>query len=312
LALRGGFERSVAFIVGERKNHEGALRHLPIGTGFFIGFRTPPEPQSSRAFTLYLTTAAHVVRSELDTCVRLRRLDGSLHDLPIPINDWMIHGIADVAITPLELEEEHSPFDISVMPAPDFFPSGARSRHRLRQTFNRPMLGDTVYFLGLFSPIPLMGERNVPLVRSGTLAGLNQEHVPVGLPDGTVLEHTAHLIDCRSYAGFSGSPCLVQFPRDPDIGGVGRIDEETEILGLVSGHFDEHTEANLTGELADMGTVGVPINLGVGIVTPAEAIEELLAREDVVEDRRAREAAYVAQHNVATDPPDLLQRDSPD
>ena len=144
-----------------------------------------------------------------------------------------------------------------------------------------------------------MGERNVPLVRSGTLAGLNQEHVPVALPDGTVLEHTAHLIDCRAYAGFSGAPCLVQFPRDPDIGGVGRVDEETEILGLISGHFDERTEAKLTGDIADMGTVGVPVSLGVGVVTPAGAIEGLLRREDVVEDRRAREATYVAHHSSA-------------
>jgi hypothetical protein len=299
LALHDGFARGVSFIVGTRKNEEGATQPIPIGTGFFIGFRTPSEPQSSRAFTLYVTTAAHVVRSELETWVRMRRLDGSLHDLPVAIDDWFIHDIADVAIVPLELDEADQPFDISVMPVPDFFPSGSTSRHRLRQTYNRPMLGDTVYFLGLFSPVPSMGERNVPLVRSGTLAALDQKHVPVALPDGTVLEHTAHLIDCRAYAGFSGAPCLVQFPRDPDIGGVGRADEETEILGLITGHFDERTEAKLTGEIVDMGTVGVPVSLGVGVVTPVEAIEDLLGREDVAEDRQAREASYAAQHNSA-------------
>ena len=148
MALLDGFAKGVSFIVGTRKTDEGAARPIPIGTGFFIGFRTPPEPQSSRAFTLYLTTAGHVVRSELETWVRMRRLDGSLHDLPIALDDWFIHDIADVAITPLELDEAEQPFDISVMPVPDFFPSGAKSRHRLRQTFNRPMLGDTVYARG--------------------------------------------------------------------------------------------------------------------------------------------------------------------
>ena len=31
------------------------------------------------------------------------------------------------------------------------------------------------------------------------------------LPDGTVLTMHGHLIDCRSFGGFSGSPCFVEF-----------------------------------------------------------------------------------------------------
>ena len=105
-------------------------------------------------------------------------------------------------------------------------------------------------------------------------------------------ENTAHLIDCRSYSGFSGSPCVVQFPRKrpPDeSGGVGRLGEQTELIGLVSGHFDDVANAHLTGEIAEMGTVGIPVNLGVGVVTPVESIIELLDSEDVVADRRRRE-----------------------
>jgi len=57
----------------------------------------------------------------------------------------------------------------------------------------------------------------------------------------------------------------------------------------VSGHFDDVANAHLTGEIAEMGTVGIPVNLGVGVVTPVESIIELLDSEDVVADRRRRE-----------------------
>jgi hypothetical protein len=241
-----------------------------------------------RAFTTYLVTAAHVIRTEVETWVRVRRLDGSLEDKPIE-EQWMFHDRDDVAVTPIELEE----YDIALLPIPDFLPSHRSLRHGARTFINRPMLGDQVYFAGLFAPIPAMGERNIPLVRSGTLAAMAQPDVPLRLPDGTVLTYTAHLIDCRSYAGFSGSPCFVQFPREPSSGGVGRADEETELLGVISSHFDFRENADLTGEIADMGTVGVPIHLGVGVVMPAESLEGLLYRDDVVDDRRRREAPFL-------------------
>lgn len=290
VALNDTFPKTVAFIIG-RRSRGGSSRQTPIGTGFFLGVRTPDEPQSTRAFTLYLVTAAHVVRSEPEVWVRLRRIDGTLEDVPIP--EWAFHDRDDVALAVMELDETEQPYDIGLIPIPDFFAAGAAERHPLARFRHRPMLGDPVYFIGLFSPIPTMGERNVPLVRSGTLAAWAQERVPLKMPDGTVFEYTAHLIDCRSYAGFSGSPCVVQFPRDPDIGGVGRPDEETELIGLISSHFDFRENADLTGEIAELGTVDVPVHLGVGVVMPAESIEELLHREDIVADRRKREREYL-------------------
>lgn len=305
MALRGGFGRVVAFLIGTRTPDVGEARATPIGTGFFLGVRTPADPPSKRAFTLYMVTAAHVVRAERETAARLRRLDGSLHDHVIPAQSWNYHDSADVAVVPLELDETEQPFDIAVMPVPDFFPAGAGGRHPGRRVSNRPMLGDNVYFIGLFALIPAMGERNLPLVRSGTLAALAQEDVPLRLPDDTVLRQTAHLIDCRSYRGFSGSPCLIQFPRDPSLGGVGRPHEETELLGLISGHFDDQVTADLTGEIASMGTVGVAVSVGVGVVTPVDAIEELLYREDVKEDRSERERSYLREATAPRDPESL-------
>lgn len=289
MALRGNIPRAVSFIVGVRVT-DGVSGRTPIGTGFLVGVRTPPDPALARAFTLYLVTAAHVVRGEDETWIRLKRLGGPLED--VRISTWSYHDDDDIAVSVLDLDEEETPYDIAVLPIPDFLPSFAPHRHGERTVVNRPMLGDQVYFVGLFAPIQSMGERNIPLVRSGTLAALGQDDVPIRLPDGTLLRYTAHLIDCRSYRGFSGSPCFVQFPREPSAGGVGRSDEETELLGVISSHFDLRENAGLTGEIAEMGTVEVPIHTGVGVVMPAESIENLLNREDVVDDRRGREAGY--------------------
>ena len=228
-------------------------------------------------------------------------MDSSLEDLPI--QEWQFHEHDDVALTVMELDEKEQPYDIAVLPIPDFLPSYAPNRYSdATRVRNRPMLGDRVYFIGLFSPISAMGEQNVPLVRSGTLAAWSQEHVPVRLPDGTCLEYTAHLIDSRSYAGFSGSPCFVQFPIEAGIGGVGRSDEKTELIGLVSSHVDSRENVTLTGDIAELGTADVAVHLGVSVVMPAESIHELLERDDVLADRRERERQYQRRSDAtATD-----------
>jgi hypothetical protein len=297
LGLSSGLTKSVAFIIGNRQRR-GEWVRLPIGTGFVLGVRPPPEPPPRRAFTLYLATAAHVVKAEESTWIRLRRLGGELEDLPVV--GWSIHEHADVAVAVLDLDERHTPYDIAVLPIPDFLPEGAEQRYGDRRrplSLNeRPMLGDTVYFIGLFTSLPSLGDRNVPLVRSGTLAAMSVEDVPVTMTDRTVARYKAHLIDCRSYAGFSGSPCLVQFPKKPGVGGVGRPDEETELLGVFSSHFDWAESAAITGDLADFeGSVRFSVNLGVGVVTPAESIVELLERDDVRGDRLRRERGYTSE-----------------
>ena len=297
MGLSSGLTKSVAFIIGTRQR-QGAAVPLPIGTGFLLGVRPPSEPSSRRAFTLYLATAAHVVRGENPTWVRLRRLEGELED--VPVAGWFIHDRADVAIAVLDLEERHTPYDIAVLPIPDFLPAGAEQRYGARRRpltrDDRPMLGDAVYFIGLFTSLPSMGARNLPLVRSGTLAAMSVEKVPVTMKDRTITRYTAHLIDCRAYAGFSGSPCFVQFPKEPGIGGVGRPDEETELLGVFSSHFDWMETAAVTGDLADVeGSVRFPVNLGVGVVTPSASIVELLDRDDVLLDRLERERGYMSE-----------------
>jgi hypothetical protein len=67
--------------------------------------------------------------------------------------------------------------------------------------------------------------------------------------------------------------------------GYGR---RTTLLGLISGHF--HTLAEGRTNVDEGLSWRVPVNSGVGIVTPVEAIRETLGLDQVVEERKAREA----------------------
>ena len=78
--------------------------------------------------------------------------------------------------------------------------------------------------------------------------------------------------------------------------GRGAPDEETELLGVFSSHFDWMETAAVTGDLADVeGSVRFPVNLGVGVVTPSASIVELLDRDDVLLDRLERERGYMSE-----------------
>jgi hypothetical protein len=87
----------------------------------------------------------------------------------------------------------------------------------------------------------------------------------------------------------------VQSPRSEAFG----------LLGLVSGHFDIKQQAQTTEEIS--GSITTAINSGIAIVTPAEAVHELLWRDDVVEDRqKAKDDVTQARaqgHKYATPPP---------
>ena len=63
-------------------------------------------------------------------------------------------------------------------------------------------LGGEILYVGIFAP------ENVPMARAGSIGAIN---VPVSPRDevGNVrYRYDADLVDCRSYKGFSGSPCL--------------------------------------------------------------------------------------------------------
>jgi len=240
---------------------------VPIGTGFFVGM---PGPVAAIGVS-YVVTAAHVVRFAPKTYIRVSRNDGAPEDLPVP--QWEFHddGESDVAVAPVNLNVAF--YRYRMLPLVMFMDESAPELK----------LGDDVYFIGLLAPVKSMHRQNVPMVRSGTVGRLYQDGVLVKWPDGTEHSMTAHLVDCRSHSGFSGSPCYVQFPLR------GRLNQrvpgiDTFLLGLITGHLD------------DLGADLSIKNTGVVLVTPVEAIRHVLMQEPFASIRAAAEKLYRHDH----------------
>jgi hypothetical protein len=140
-----------------------------------------------------------------------------------------------------------------------------------------------------------MTERNIPVVRAGVLAQLWQTDLPVKRsPVDATRYITAHLIDCRSFGGFSGAPCYLQKSR------AAVVDS-----GITTeyGHFDDWTSAQertlMTDEEADpdagysiSDNIRAPVSTGVAYVIPVEFIRQTLMRSELVDKRRADEEAF--------------------
>jgi hypothetical protein len=282
--LTDEYPLAVVFITAPRPDVSGLTEIVPIGTGFVVGW---PHTKYPDAYSTYVVTAKHVIEQEPETYLRMRRKDGGLEDVRVRV--WLKHEstTADVAVAVFSLPSSVSVIHVSVR---DFMGSPIPQSDKVW----RPSLGDSVYFIGLLDLFRGMVERNVPMVRSGSLGALYQDDVPVRTDPMTVRYLHAHLIDCRSYGGFSGSPCFVQGSPDlakPSPGHL-QIKRPGRFLGLISGHFDMWRDARTNDSSI---AVKSEINSGVGVVATAEQILEVLMSDEVAKRRSEREDAYTKQ-----------------
>jgi hypothetical protein len=272
MPLTETYPQTVVFVIalGTKRNQSV---HKPIGTGFVVGVPSA-IPNDTH---MYVVTASHVIASGEPTWLRFNTPEGGFVDYSV--SEWFsLDPTADVAVTPVTLTDQMRTSFVSL----DAF----LDSHTELST----SLGDIVYFIGLLANMRAMAEANIPMVRSGTLGRLYQMDVPMKRPDNTIFRVTGHLIDCRSFGGFSGSPCFVQFEhRQVGIPAImtGKVQEtSTHLLGLISGHWNDPQEAKPAGNAFQTGTFEYEINTGVGIVTPVEFIREALNLEELVEMRR--------------------------
>jgi hypothetical protein len=275
VALGERYTRSVVFIAGTNQTGKAMQAELR-GTGFVVGV---PAANPEGMF-LYVVTAAHVVRPFASTFVRVTKADGSIKDEPL--DRWVFHPTEDVAVTPY------------MDATGQFFHSFVETGNFVGQTETQfaPAPGDDVYFVGLLGQVPSMGKRNLPMVRSGSVGALYQDGIPIRLPDDTVLHVGGHLIDCRSFGGFSGSPCFVRF-----VSGRGETKrkalpypiESTLLLGMVGGHFDLKASVALP---AQEDKLKVPVAAGIAVLSTAETIMETLNEEKLVTEREEDNERY--------------------
>lgn len=258
---------SIRKCVGFVTIEDGKGGYRPIGTYFYVASRTEAKTKS------YAVTARHVIdyaisKGNLFVFIRLNMEAGGLRYYRCECDKWIGHDdpTVDLVVFPMGIGAGN---DHYAFPTDMLFDKAVIDEFELT-------LGREVFVTGLFRHHH--GERkNIPIVRVGTIAALDEEQVQTD-----VYLRDAYLIECRSIGGLSGSPVYIQIepqlmlqrPTPPT------KPPGTYLLGVIHGHFDSNVSTSDMG--AEDAGLGEKVNTGIAIVTPAEKLKELLAQEDVL------------------------------
>lgn len=100
----------------------------------------------------------------------------------------------------------------------------------------------------------------------------------------------AYLIEALSWGGSSGAPVFVDYfdptATSPDPWQV----QPFRLLGLVNGHDEIYRDVEFAGDV----TGRIPLNAGIAVVVPAQAILDLLSDEAVLDERKQLELTHLA------------------
>ena len=242
----------------------------PIGTFSFFG------DQSTGKTRCFAITARHVIDGAASlghkwVILRLNKIGGGLQLYQTPVDGWTGHNdpAVDVVAFPMGigLGNDHLAFPLNFVISP------------VHQSDLQIGIAHPVFMVGLFRHHHGT-ERNIPIVRLGTIAAMNEEPVQT-----KVYKRDALLIECRSIGGLSGSPVFVNIPSTylvPEGAQPPKYAPGSYLLGVVHGHFDDVGR----GPIPDTEDVafGSGVNTGIAIVTPGVKVCELIEQIDSNKD----------------------------
>jgi hypothetical protein len=248
-----------------------------IGTGFVVV--VPSETLADVRYG-YVVTAHHVV--DLQSKIQIQAANpfavGELYP-PFELSDWrqLLEGV-DLVICPL-------PNDVAE--GGDQMIQGVSMADEALPPERIPALGTSVYYIGYLEPLDRM------MVRSGTIGAQEVVGMRHCEPE---YDYHCHLVDCRSYGGFSGSPCFFRQSHpvlqelDPrKIFGlpqkyygmpVGSMANVSVLCGMFTEHLDEKWLD------PDVNPDGVVSRYGVGVMLPSLHIWRALMTDEMSEERR--------------------------
>jgi hypothetical protein len=285
-------------IIGDYRSGR-AVKHGPVGTGFFVTIESETVPGKRYA---HLVTTDHTIAKhgpDVEAEIANPFIEGHTSG-PIPIDgrDWVrsrcLFGM-DLAIVPWFWRYPEPPHKLMAISLEDLF---LRDRSHLR-------LGSTVYYIGL------LAHHNRIMVRTGNVGALDQSGMEV--EGGYQQPH--HLLDCRSYRGFSGSPCFVEvtyaglrpvkapeaYPTDR--GGLGELESFAFFIGMLTNHLDWPPDVD-----------GAASRYGVGLMLRNEEIEKALMTKKLRDMRREADEAKDEDEprfegaSIGSDPADEFER----
>jgi hypothetical protein len=270
---------SVSFI---STGTETALLHH--ATAFLLDHRS----------AIYLVTAKHVAEkfTKSPFYVRFNRKGGDSGLMPIDLGTepekllcWFFHPepSVDLAIMPF-------PIDLG---AQDVVAVPLRSNAAVKK--QSPMTdagcGDMCHVIGLFSA-RAGKSRNIAVVHTGHIAAMadSKELIPVTW-NGRDADLEGHLVEISNLNGLSGAPVFVRGGVELNVP-INETEEitittykpELRLLGVWAGSWDKPTSR-----------VQERVPVGVGIVTPAYRLLELLELPEVVENT----LAWIRKSNAA-------------
>jgi hypothetical protein len=236
------------------------------------------------------TLLLHNITSKTNLQLRLNLRNDQSHIFDLPSDKWIFHPdpLSVVDIAALRTSVSTFIYDIQqVSLKTEMVTEEVRSRWDIG-------IGDEVFFPGLFVHHSGQG-RNLPIVRTGTIAAMRDE--PVKLHSGSM---SAYLIEARSIGGHSGSPVFVNMlaPRAHQASSARPLPLPGELrdyylFGLIRGHL----RARDTGEYA---VADGDENSGIATVIPAQDIWDVLSQPELDNERLE---AWKAAHKESADVP---------
>ena len=241
----------------------------PVGSVFFVG--PDPLPGSQSVSRVFAVTARHVIEGLLrkgcqECLLRLNPVnpERDVISIAVPLDRWQFHP-DDVSLD-VAVYEQGIPDEVDQLVLP--LSLGATPE---QLAANEVDLGDEVFISGLF--IHHYGaRRNIPIVRTGNLAALDEE--PVSTKRGPI---QAYLVEARSIGGLSGSPVFLNLGSTRMIGGSLKYGgPNILLLGLIHGHYEAAAEEALLSDHVSEDTMGASINAGIAIVVPFSRVREVV------------------------------------
>lgn len=265
--------KSVLFLCKKCQSRDRGYEFLATGFLFSVAIKGRQGLQC-----VYLVTARHVIQAAsyggYDLYARINNKNGSAQLVRLRAN-WVFseNDGVDVAVCASPFGDQGERLDCHPIRSDVILNDFARQVYRIG-------IGDSIFAIGLFAEHKGT-QRNVPIVKMGNIAAVPSEPL---IDSKSGQQYHAYLADMVSTAGLSGAPVFAflepSFPQDviqihdTPVGIHGRITGRAGriyLLGIIRGHWELNSQ-----------------NMGVAIVTPADALTTLISGNETFRELEKR------------------------
>lgn len=279
------------------ENQLSGNKFQPIATGFLIGFAMNNEPNlSKRLYSIFLLTNRHVFNGQDQLWVRFDKKDTqNTARFPTQLKvgkeiKWLAHRDEKVDLAMLTI-------------SPDFLNNNSIDWSFINEeVFAYPKkfneigieLGDGVFIAGF--PLGISGnERNYAIVRSGTIARVDQEIIE---------SFKSFLIDVTVFPGNSGGPVFLK-PELVSLENTKAVNS-VFLIGVVSG-YKLYQEALYSHQSNPPIVSGISVeNSGLAVVVPMNFAKDIY--DDFISNNKTLEKEVKGEDKIIEEKIEVVKR----